>query len=656
MVFRLCLSIIAGILLAWVSSCALAVLVYFPCAYILFGGWPVILRLKHTLPRDIDWVRKGSEVIERSKKIRNQKLTFHKVWKRHVTEHPNKVAIHFEEEQWTFQRIALVANQVANYLSAASGVSVGESVALISENCPEFIVILLALSKLGCPAALINHNLSSKQWVHCITIAHCRAVIVACNLSGKLQQIEGDLVDRLELYCFSKGGEVGCDNDILIKSKSSPHTEPTNTNTDATTALCYTYTSGTTGLPKACPISHLYFLNGGYRFSMLAQCTTKDIVYIPLPLYHISALMLAFGMVVNNGCESLLVKKFSASRFWDDCATYNCTIVLYIGELCRYLLAQPNKLSDRKHKVTTAIGNGLRPCLWTEFKERFNLKNLIEFYGSTEGYGSFINVTQQPGFVGFQPISFREILFIAKLCNWNFFDRLKLLCNRNFLARINQETGELVRSPDGLCIRCEDNEPGECLGLVAEGLERMRNPYLSREDTTKKVVRNVMSRSDCYFRSGDVLSRNELGYVTFVDRRGDTFRWKGENVSTREVESIITSIVGHCDVIVYGVSIPGTEGKAGALGMVELDEEELDTFLVKLRSSLPSYSLPLFIRKIASPDLTSTFKYQKVRFEREGFDVSNISDPIFFLDPRYNKYVSLDTELFQMLMKGKIIL
>ena len=638
---RLVVSLMAAVLLSWLSSCALAFVVYFPSTYLLFGGWHVLRRNIKILRRDLQLTSLFVKLGKFEKQSVKENLTYHGKWQILVDRHPNKVAIEFRDEQWAYLDIVSLANKVANYLSANTDLEVGQSVALMAENCPEYIVILLALSKLGCPAALINYNLVGKQLVHSIQIASCKAVIVSNSLTEAVKEVEADLGTNI-YFSLCKGETVSNYKDIIQLCQDSPGTEPAGRDSATTSksTLCYIYTSGTTGLPKACVISHLKILVAGSVFGNIAKMVSDDILYVTLPLYHSSALLISTGMLVQSGCRMYLRQKFSASHFWDDCVTHNCTVVFYIGELCRYLLAQPDKPSDTTHKVTRALGNGLRPTLWNEFKNRFQIKQILEFYGATEGYSYGINLISEPGFVGYLPISLKH------------FRPLRIIYYLNFVARLDSETGEPIRSPDGLCVSCAPNEPGEILGFIKEGPKKMLG-YLSEEATKKKVISNVVTQGDAYMRTGDIMSYNESGFLTFLDRKGDTFRWKGENVSTSEVETIITSIIGHDDVIVYSVAIPGNEGRAGMAAIVKLDMD-FESLLANFRKCLPSYSVPLFIRVISAPDLTATYKYRKVDYKEEGFNVNSLTDPIFFLDPRCKKYVPLDKELFALLMESKL--
>ena len=628
-------SLFVSVLLTWTTAYSVpAFLVYFPTIYIIFGGLKVLRKFNKTFWRDIDYAFKIVKVRKIASEDLKKNKTYHEKWQSLVAINPNKVAIVFQNERWTYYDIVSLANKVANYLSTSTDLEVGVSVALIAENCPEFIVVLLALSKLGCPAALINFNLVGKQLIHSIQIASCKAVIVSNSLSDKVKQVEGGLSSKY-YYSLCRGETATTYKDLIHLCQESPNTEPAGRNDKITfrSTLCYIYTSGTTGLPKACVIPHFKAITAGFLFGNCMGVVADDVLYVTLPLYHSSALLISISMMVHSGCRVYLKSKFSASQFWDDCVANDCTVVFYIGELCRYLLLQPTRSSDTSHKVIKAIGNGLRPSLWNEFKERFKIKYIYEFYSSTEGYSYCLNFVSEPGYVGYVPISLRNIPFLGHIYNMNF------------LSKLDPETGEPIRSRDGLCVRCETNEPGEILGLIREGPKKMLG-YLSVEATKKKVIRNVVAQGDTYLRTGDVMSCNELGFLTFLDR-------KGENVSTSEVESIITSIIGHDDVILYSVAIPGTEGRAGMAAIVKI-EMDLDTLLANFRKCLPSYSVPLFIRMIPAPELTSTYKYRKVNYKEEGFDINALTDPIFFLDPRCSKYVPLNSDLFSLIMQSKL--
>lgn len=307
-------------------------------------------------------------------------------------------------------------------------------------------------------------------------------------------------------------------------------------------------------------------------------------------------------------------------------------VVFYIGELCRYLLAQPTRPSDSEHCVRLAVGNGLRAQIWEDFQKRFRISRISEFYGCTEGNVAGINTAGKVGSCGYM---FRAFSFL----------------NTMHLLKVDPETGELVRDSNGFYVEAKVNEPGELVGRIMRGREY--DGYSDEAATQKKILRNLFKPGDAYFNSGDLLRMDEEGYLYFCDRTGDTFRWKGENVSTTEVESTITKLLELRDVIVYGVEIPGTEGRAGMAAIVGNEEmADIQNLAHRLAQALPRYAVPIFIRLIEVADLTGTFKLQKVRLRREGFDLGVVTDPIYMLDSVRQVYAPFTQELSQQLVDG----
>merc|ERR1719495_103844 len=326
-----------------------------------------------------------------------------------------------------------------------------------------------------------------------------------------------------------------------------------------------------------------------------------------------------------GGFKFVLRKKFSASHYWKDCVRYKATVGQYIGEICRYLLNTPECPEEKMHTVRLMFGNGLRPQIWPQFIKRFNIPNISEFYGSTEGNSNIINKDNVVGSVGFVPVLFPGLLPLG-------------------LIKVSKETGEPERDADGLCIRCKPGEPGEFVGeIVKNHPARDFHGYADKSATDKKKLSNVWRRGDTCFRSGDILVMDRLGYLYFKDRVGDTFRWRGENVSTAEVEATISNMVELRDAAVYGVQIPGTEGRAGMAAIHDPDGEvDLGALAVGVTEQLPSFARPLFIRLVAHLDMTGTFKLKKFNLQKEGFDLTEIesksSDKLFFLHPNTGKY------------------
>uniref|UniRef100_G3P7E6 Very long-chain fatty acid transport protein n=1 Tax=Gasterosteus aculeatus aculeatus TaxID=481459 RepID=G3P7E6_GASAC len=507
-----------------------------------------------------------------------------------VKRHPNKPALIYEAtgETWTFTQLDEMSNKVAHWARGQGWVS-GDVVALFMESRPLQVALWLGLAKVGVEAALINFNLRHDSLMHCIGASGARALVFGAELAD----------DR----------------------------------------LFYIYTSGTTGLPKAAIVVHSRY----YRiaaFGYFAFCMSPvDIIYDCLPLYHSAGNIMGVGQCLIHGLTVVVKKKFSASRFWEDCIKYNCTIVQYIGEICRYLLSQPVRPSEKGHKVRLAVGNGLRPSVWEAFTERFGVKQIGEFYGATECNCSIANMDGKVGACGFNSRILPNVYPIR-------------------LVRVDEETMELVRDSRGLCVPCRPGEPGLLVGRInqQDPLRRF-DGYANQDATRKKIAHNVFKKNDSAYLSGDVLVMDDMGYMYFRDRSGDTFRWRGENVSTTEVEGVLSSLLGQTDVAVYGVAVTGVEGKAGMAAIADATGSfDCNSFLQKVQPALPSYARPVFLRISPHVDTTGTFKIQKTRLQREGYDPRLTTDQIYFLNSRAACYEAVDEELYNAITEGRVSL
>ncbi|NXW54669.1 S27A1 protein, partial [Eurystomus gularis] len=375
--------------------------------------------------------------------------------------------------------------------------------------------------------------------------------------------------------------------------------------------LFYIYTSGTTGMPKAAIVVHSRYYRiaafGYYAYKMRPD----DVLYNCLPLYHSAAVFLC-----------LLLQ-----------------IIQYIGEICRYLLNQPVRESESHHRVRLAVGNGLRPTIWEDFTKRFRIKQIGEFYGATECNCSIANLDGKVGACGFNSRILPNVYPIR-------------------LVKVNEDTMELIRDPGGLCVPCRPGEPGLLVGQInqQDPLRRF-DGYVSESATTKKIAYNVLRKGDQAYLSGDVLVMDDLGYMYFRDRSGDTFRWRGENVSTTEVEGTLSRILNQTDVAVYGVEVPGVEGKAGMAAIADPKAKVNPNVLYQeLQKVLPPYARPVFLRLLPQVDTTGTFKIQKTRLQREGFDPHQTSDRLYFLDLKLGKYIPLEERLYERISSGKAAL
>ncbi|XP_013788017.1 long-chain fatty acid transport protein 1-like, partial [Limulus polyphemus] len=426
-------------------------------------------------------------------------------------------------------------------------------------------------------------------------------------------------------------------NDLLLSACSTPPDVDCKLNFHD--RLLYIYTSGTTGLPKAAIVknSRYLWIAIGYHYALHIQ--DEDIIYNCLPLYHTAGGILVVGQALLFGNSVVIRPKFSASKFWDDCVKYNCTVAQYIGEICRYLLAQPERPIDKQHKVRIMSGNGLRVHIWEKFTKRFNIEQIYEFFGSTEGTASLFNNNGKVGAVG----------FISQIFG-TFYPVI--------LVRVDPITAEPLRDKDGLCVTCKPGEPGQVIGrLYPKDPIRQFDGYVDQSETKKKIIQDILKKGDVGYLTGDIVVMDEDGYIYFKDRTGDTYRWKGENVSTTEVEGVISKILGQTDCVVYGIQIPGTEGRAGMAALPDPERKiNMKELSSDLHRQLPSYAVPLFIRLVDRLETTGTYKLTKVGLQKEGFDIHKIPDSIYYLDKETKCYLPLDENTYQLIHSGSLCL
>jgi fatty-acyl-CoA synthase len=555
-------------------------------------------------------------------------------------------AILFEAERWTFDEWNGAANRVA-WWGADQGIGRGEVVALLMENRPEFVASWMGLAKLGAVIALINTNLTGKALRHAFAAASARHLIVGSECLDRLATTADDLASPLRVWiardphgsarpiAWPSGAE---DLDAAL-AEMTPANPPRAFRDGVVTGddLFYIYTSGTTGLPKAARFSHLRFFATGDLAAWAMRLRRTDVHYCALPLYHSAGGVMQVGAALYAGATLALRRKFSARAFWDDVREYDVTHFQYIGEICRYLVNQPPRADDRDHRLHTMIGNGLRADVWAAFQERFGVANVIEFYGATEGNAPIVNFENKVGSVGRYPI--------------------KAMSNAR-LIRYDLDADEPVRGADGLCVECATGEIGELLGKIPDSADVAQGRfegYTSKEATDKKVLHDVFARGDAWFRSGDLLRQDDEGFYYFVDRIGDTFRWKGENVSTQEVAEAIAAYPGLELVNVYGVAVPGQDGRAGAAALLLASGTAFAgaRFYEHVDRTLPRYAAPLFVRLLPEMEVTGTFKLRKVTLQEEGFDPARVADPLYFRDDEARSYVPLDAPLAAAIRAGE---
>ncbi|ESP00513.1 hypothetical protein LOTGIDRAFT_206138 [Lottia gigantea] len=542
-----------------------------------------------------------------------------------VSRSPEKTCLIYEDCLYSYRMVDEYANKVAN-LAKSLGLKFGDTVSLYCTNSPQFIWTFLGFLKLGITVAMINTSLHSKSLSHSVVSSESLAIIVGEGRMGlPSSQLPSDFISF---------------DDLMLRALPVPVDRSVRRDIKPFDTCCFIYTSGTTGYPKPVHIQHFKvyaFCNVLYAFSI----TPEDILYNTLPLFH-SAGMYNLCSGLNVGCTIVLKKKFSAHEFWEDVVRYNVTIFQYIGELCRYLLSQPPSPLDSKHKVRAIIGNGLRKDIWTKFQTRFKIPLILEFFAATEGNTLLFQLSNKPGSCG------RLSPFIQKL---EPFPRR--------LVKYDYDTAEPLRDKNGRCIPIKPGEVGILLSGVNPLTKDLPMYKASRAENDKKIVRNAFVDGDEYFNYGDLLYLDKDYFLYFNDRIGDTFRWKGENVSTTEVANILTDIDFIHDANVYGVTVPGQDGRAGMAAITLYNDSELTTKQLKViyehcEKELPHYAVPIFLRVLKEDILTVTYKQKKRDIVKEGFDPLSVSDALYFRDSKRATYIPLTTDLYPVILKSKL--
>ena len=551
-------------------------------------------------------------------------------------DHP---ALIFEDRTITFGELNAQANRYANYFSTL-GLKKGDVAALLMENRPEFLIAASGLSKLGVIVSLINNGVRKEVLAHALNICDAKMLIVGHELLEPFCEIRDQvhLKEPGTIFAENEGRDIQLPQGItdlrpLLEGASdqNPATTGTVTSDDV---IVYIYTSGTTGFPKACAVTQKRWLVLGNLFTIFGQLSPETRQYMVLPLYHNSGFDIGYSMTIVSGSTMVLRRKFSARNFWSDVRKYNVSIFVYVGELCRYIYNQPEQPDDGDNPLKMIAGNGMRGDLMEPLRKRFNLETIYEIYGATEGVGSFLNLEQIPGMCGSLDMLGRRQGEIIK-------------CDLN--------TGEIIKDENGFAVKCDIGETGLLICEIND-LNVFAGYVNNPQATEEKILRNVLKEGDCYFNSGDLVCLAEKDYFSFVDRLGDTFRWKSENVSTNQVSNEVNRFGQMEDVNVYGVQVPGMEGRCGmaAVKLLEgavIDWAKLGAFVAE---KLPSYARPYFIRVRDTIDATNSFKQMKTQLQKEGFDPSVVKDPLYFLDPDQCVYVPLTPELYAKIVDHTI--
>ena len=544
----------------------------------------------------------------------------------------DRPAITFEGKTLTYGEFDAMANRYAHWAKNA-GLRRGQAVALFMPNRTEFIAVWYGLSKVGVVTALINNQLAGAPLAHCLNISGANHIIVDSETSPVFEAAKG-LVER-PLQQWVLGPAHGDQRDLVQALKSCSQLPPDRSVREGMTAsetALLIYTSGTTGLPKAAKIPHTRAQLYLRAFAGATGARPTDRIYVALPLYHATGGFCAVGSALLNGGSIVLKRRFSASQFWGDVIAEGCTMFVYIGELCRYLVNHPEVPEETRHKLRLAFGNGLRPDVWPTLKRRFRIPDILEFYGSTEGNVSLFNWDGREGAIGRVP-------------SW-----LKARFNIR-LVQYDQEAGIVERAANGLCIECGAGQVGQCIGKIGSEVRSDYSGYLDKAASESKILQNVFERGDAWFATGDLMKSDADGYFYFVDRIGETFRWKGENVSTSEVAEQLLAFPGVDEATVYGVQVEGADGRAGMAALVMNGPFDVKAFGEHVAREMPPYAQPLFIRLLPALDTTGTFKIRKVDLVSDGYDPNRIKGVLYFKDPKRG-YVKLTKSVFERLQAG----
>lgn len=556
-----------------------------------------------------------------------------------VRANPYGNAILYKDIALTYTQANEWANQIAHFF-LSKGLQKGDVVAVLVENRPELLVSIIALAKLGVTAALVNTSQTGKVLTHSINLVKPRAVIVGEEVRENLDAVLGDLnVNKNEVYWFA-------DDDTLKETGKAPagynnladtitqyprFNPPTTNSVFFKDGLFYIYTSGTTGLPKAVVFTHGRWMRAYGTYGHIMDLNQHDVMYATLPLYHATGMVVCWSAALVGNAAFAIRRKFSAREFWPDVQRFNASAIGYVGELCRYLLDTAPTPADRNHRVTKMIGNGMRPTIWNKFKQRFGVEEVLELYASSEGNVGFSNIFNFDNTVGFSPTPYAIVKF-------------------------DKEKNEPIRDKKGYLIKVKTGESGLLIGKITK-----RAPFDGYTDPEKNksvIFKNVFSKGDSYFNTGDLVRDIGFRHAQFVDRLGDTFRWKGENVSTTEVEGLVAEHPKISEAVAYGVEIPNTNGRAGMCAITpiageSITEQDHTEILAYLKECLPAYAIPVFLRIQQQMETTGTFKYQKNKLKDEAFNPAKTDETLLVWLPGENKYCQVTTEIYENIQSEK---
>lgn len=572
---------------------------------------------------------------EVGKSDKSEVLSIGTYLEKNARERPDATAVFYEDRRFSHRELDEQANRWASVFKAR-GLRKGDAVAVLLENRPEILFAVAGAVKIGAIAAVINTKQRKHVLQHSFGLCDPKVYVIGEELYDAFREIRGELAratpERVLFVPDDGASKVPADVDdaAAAVSKASTERPPELDSVTLGDPCFYIYTSGTTGLPKASIMSHFRWTKASAAFGKLAlDLDASDIMFCSLPFYHNNALTVTWGSVAGAGAAMVIRRKFSASRFWDEVREYNATSFCYIGELCRYLMNQPPRPDDRDNPIKKIIGNGLRPDIWKAFKQRFGIDEVYEFYAASEGNAAFVNVFNLDATVGFCPAPYA-------------------------IVEYDVDEDQPVRGPDGHLRRVPRGGIGLLITQVTE--KYSFDGYTDRAASEKKLLRDVFEHGDLWFNTGDLLRDQGFRHAQFVDRVGDTFRWKGENVSTNEVAEVLNVHPQIDESTVYGVQIPGTDGRAGMAALVTnvpVEQVDLDSLARHVTGELPAYAVPLFLRLQPELEITGTFKQKKSTLRDEGFDPARVDEPLYVMLPGTRQYRRVTPEVFADIQAGK---
>jgi len=563
-----------------------------------------------------------------------REISFGMIIERDAELYTDKIAIKFEDKKLTFKEYNEWVNRYAHYFLSI-GLNKGDVVDILLQNRPEMLITIGAIGKIGAVGSLINPDLREKSLIHSFKTTLGKVLIIGEESLDSFEKVKDELnltKDNL-LYFLPDMKKVSCPEsyvDLSIAVNTQPVDNPSTTSEIKTfDSYLYIFTSGTTGLPKAAYFPHHRLVVSGILMGKaVGRFTSENTMYVSTPLFHSNSLAIGVSTVFATGGTLALARKFSASRFWDDIRKFNATHFNYVGELCRYLMNQPPKPNDADNPVKAIIGNGLRPEIWKEFKKRFGIERVGEIYGATEAFAGFQN-----------------ILNFDCTCGYN--SRTWAIVEYDIME------DEVIRDEDGFMKKVGVGEEGLLIVPVLDDITFFG--YTDKKATESKYFHDVFKKGDTWVNSGDLVRNQGCKHIMFVDRLGDTFRWKGHNVSTTEVENMFNNFEQVSLSTVYGVKIPGTDGRAGMASFApEINIENFDFkgLANYLLDNLPPYGVPIFLRVKSELATTSTFKVKKSLLKKEGFDIDAIDDALYVMLPHESDYIPLTKELYEDIQNG----